>query len=175
MKPTIAQIIAAVADEFNVSADDIVDHNNRTEFSRPRFIVCKIAHDIGYSYPQIGQRLGNRNHTTVRDGALRVETIAAQTPSYAKKYRDLIARNDWEFSSTKRRLKPIRIDSRVRLMPRRGGTLMGNLSQSIVSLEEQCAGAGHWILDQVPTGATLTDVIKSIIIDAYLDEKGNSQ
>lgn len=43
----------------------------------------------------------------------------------------------------------------------------GSISGMIFSLDEDMPGSGHWLLDQVPEGATLMDLIKSLIIDFY--------
>lgn len=107
MKPTIAQIIAAVAEAFNVRPDDITGPRQFGYITRPRFIVYLIAHDAGYSYPNIAGRLGKDDHTTIMSGARRVSVIAAKDPDYARKYEALRERligylinyRNWQFKS----------------------------------------------------------------------------
>jgi chromosomal replication initiation ATPase DnaA len=107
MKPTIAQIIAAVAEAFQIRPDDITGPRRFSYITRPRFAVYAIAHDAGYSYPVIAGRLGKDDHTTIMDGAKRVPIIAAKDPDYARKYEDLRERlvgylinyRNWKFKS----------------------------------------------------------------------------
>jgi len=106
MKPTIAQIIAAVAEEFQVLPADITGPSRLMVHSLPRHVAAAIAHDLGYSFPQIAPRLG-REWTTVRDAAKRPEIIAAKNEGFASRYNDLRGRfvvkllkyQDWKFKS----------------------------------------------------------------------------
>ena len=82
MKPTMAEIITAVAAEFKISPREITGPSRHKIFSRPRFIVYAIAHDAGYSYPVIANRLGDRDHATVLQGARRAVEIAAKDAAY---------------------------------------------------------------------------------------------
>lgn len=47
------------------------------------------------------------------------------------------------------------------------GVPFGSISGMVFSLDKDIPGSGHWLLDQVPEGATLMDLIKSLIIDFY--------
>ncbi|MBI2623307.1 MAG: chromosomal replication initiator protein DnaA [Candidatus Liptonbacteria bacterium] len=61
---TDAQILKAVAEFFNISADDLITHNRRKEVVEPRQIAMYLLRDmLELSYPSIGERLG-RDHTT---------------------------------------------------------------------------------------------------------------
>ena len=82
MKPTMAEIITAVAAEFKISPREITGRLRHKIFSRPRFIVYAIAHDAGYSFPVIANRLGDRDHATVLQGARRAMEIAANDAAY---------------------------------------------------------------------------------------------
>ena len=82
MKPTMAEIITAVAAEFEINPREITGRSRHKIFSRPRFIVYAIAHDAGYSYPVIADRLGDRDHATVLQGARRAVEIAAKDAAY---------------------------------------------------------------------------------------------
>ena len=78
MKPTMAEIITAVAAEFEINPREITGPSRHKIFSRPRFIVYAIAHEAGYSFPVIADRLGDRDHATVLQGARRAVEIAAK-------------------------------------------------------------------------------------------------
>lgn len=69
----------------------------------------------------------------------------------------------------------ISITRRVKIKHNKGGVLMGNLSQAILSLEAETPGAGHWVLDQVPKGATLAEFLKTMMVDAYFDEQDTAR
>lgn len=106
MKPTIAQIIAAVAEAFQIRPDDITGPSRLAVHSHPRHAVSAIAHDAGYSFPQIGRRLG-RDWSTVRESATRPKIISAKSEAFAQRYNDLRGRfvvtfqnyRDWKFKS----------------------------------------------------------------------------
>jgi hypothetical protein len=65
----------------------------------------------------------------------------------------------------------ISIHKRLTQPHRKEYVRIGNISQAIGEVEQQCNGAGHWLLDQVPEDATVADMFKAIIIDAYQDDK----
>ena len=108
MKPTIAQIIAAVAEAFQIRPDDITGPSARFQHAHPRFAVYAIAHDAGYSYPQIGQRIGGRDHSTVIQGTRRAKVIAAANPDFAEMVRRLRKKIQPEASITDRILQKLR-------------------------------------------------------------------
>jgi chromosomal replication initiation ATPase DnaA len=57
----------AVADEFGVSVTQITSPAVGAEIVAARNMVSRIAHDRGFSYPQIGRWL-NRHHTSIMHG-----------------------------------------------------------------------------------------------------------
>lgn len=60
------EILQIVADEFAVSAQDIIDKTRKKEVVNGRFIFCGIMKDyFGYSLKKIGEFVGNRDHTTI--------------------------------------------------------------------------------------------------------------
>lgn len=107
MKPTIAEITNAVAEAFNLRADNITGPRKLRQYAHPRFIVYSIAHEAGYSYPSIGQRIGQRDHTSVMYGDQQVSKISLKDMEFRETYerlrRDLIgtlvAAQDWQFKS----------------------------------------------------------------------------
>ena len=58
-------IIKSVADFFEISQDNLIDRSRRKEIIGPRQIAAFLLRDlVGMSYPDIGERLGKRDHTT---------------------------------------------------------------------------------------------------------------
>ncbi len=62
---TSSQIIKAVAEFFEVHQDDIMSRSRKKGFVEPRQISAFLLRDIlKISYPEIGEKLGKRDHTT---------------------------------------------------------------------------------------------------------------
>ena len=59
------QIIGAVANFFEVLPEDISNHSRRKKVIEPRQISIFLLREIlGMSYPDIGEKIGKRDHTT---------------------------------------------------------------------------------------------------------------
>ncbi|KKR89229.1 MAG: Chromosomal replication initiator protein DnaA [Candidatus Wolfebacteria bacterium GW2011_GWA2_42_10] len=64
-KVTPNQIIGAVANFFEVLPEDISNHSRRKKVIEPRQISIFLLREIlGMSYPDIGEKIGKRDHTT---------------------------------------------------------------------------------------------------------------
>jgi len=62
---TSAQIIKAVSDFFELTQPDLIGHSRKKEFIEPRQITSFLLRDLlRMSYPDIGEKLGKRDHTT---------------------------------------------------------------------------------------------------------------
>lgn len=58
-------IIKAVCDFYDVKPDDLVMKNRKQEVAKPRQIAMFLMRtELQYSYPGIGEKMGNRDHTT---------------------------------------------------------------------------------------------------------------
>ena len=86
MTPTIPQIIAAVADRFEVTPADIAGYSRIATFTHPRFAVCALAKLAGYSLAQIGARLSNRDHTSIIHAQRRALAICDSDSEYRAKF-----------------------------------------------------------------------------------------
>lgn len=63
---SIKELIRIVAEFYNIDPETICDKTRRKEVVRPRQITMYILReDFNTSYPTIGEKLGNRDHTTV--------------------------------------------------------------------------------------------------------------
>jgi chromosomal replication initiator protein len=58
-------IIKAVCDFYDINPDDLVMKNRKQEVAKPRQIAMFLMRtELQYSYPGIGEKMGNRDHTT---------------------------------------------------------------------------------------------------------------
>lgn len=82
MKPTVLEIVSCAAQAFMIEAHQILKGDRSDLHCRPRFAVCLIAHDLGYSHSHIGRTLGGRDHTSIINACKRARAFAAQDPEY---------------------------------------------------------------------------------------------
>jgi len=62
----VKDLVKIVADFYNLEETVVYDKSRRKEVVRPRQLIMYILReDFNISYPSIGQKLGNRDHTTV--------------------------------------------------------------------------------------------------------------
>lgn len=60
------EILKAVSDFYNISINDLIQKNRKKEIVYPRQIaIYLIRNELKYSYPNIGSKLGGRDHTTI--------------------------------------------------------------------------------------------------------------
>lgn len=65
-KITPNQIIQSIANYFEISIDDIIGQSRRKKTIEPRQIsVFLLREMLGMSYPDIGEKIGKRDHTTI--------------------------------------------------------------------------------------------------------------
>ena len=69
-KPTknlsVKELVKIIADFYNIEEDSIYDKSRRKEVVKPRQLTMYILReDFNVSFPSIGQKLGDRDHTTV--------------------------------------------------------------------------------------------------------------
>lgn len=63
---TIERIQKVVAEHYNISLSDIKSNKRNKKFTIPRHIAIYISRELGdYSYPEIGEEFGGRDHTTI--------------------------------------------------------------------------------------------------------------
>ena len=72
--PKVEDIIRAVCHEFGVSKIDLIGCRRNREIVRPRQVAMYLAKKVtGRSLPEIGRRIGGRDHTTVLHGIRKIE------------------------------------------------------------------------------------------------------
>ncbi len=65
-KPTSQLVIKSVADFYRIPTTDLVKRSRRKEVVRPRQIAMfLLREEVRYSFPEIGAKLGGRDHSTV--------------------------------------------------------------------------------------------------------------
>ncbi|MDP3954149.1 MAG: chromosomal replication initiator protein DnaA [bacterium] len=68
-KTTHQAILKSVADFYNVSINDIIKRSRKKEVVRPRQVcMFLLREETKYSFPEIGAKLGNRDHSTIIHG-----------------------------------------------------------------------------------------------------------
>jgi chromosomal replication initiation ATPase DnaA len=76
-RPTLREIIEAVSDFYHVTPAEIHGERHIHNFAHPRLIVYYLARKLTrLSLTNIGDRIGMRDHTTVRTGFLRICALA---------------------------------------------------------------------------------------------------
>lgn len=79
---SITDIVRVIADHYNLSESVIYDKTRRKEIVRARQVAMYILReDFNISYPLIGQKLGDRDHTTVIHSHLKIKDDLKTDPS----------------------------------------------------------------------------------------------
>lgn len=87
-KLTVPQVMQAVIDYYRLSMDRLCSKNRSRVVSHPRQIAMYLARtETEASFPQIGQHLGDRDHTTILHG---YEKIAGLMETDEKVRRDVL-------------------------------------------------------------------------------------
>ncbi|HXF44238.1 MAG TPA: chromosomal replication initiator protein DnaA [Candidatus Paceibacterota bacterium] len=83
---TVGNVVNAVAEFFEVSASDLTGRSRKSEVVEPRQICMYLLRDIlKLSYPHIGEKLGNRDHTTAIHACEKITKDINQNPSLNQK------------------------------------------------------------------------------------------
>lgn len=78
----IKDIVKVVAEQYGISEDTIYEKTRRKEIVRARQVAMYILReDFNISYPLIGQKLGDRDHTTVIHSHLKIKDDLKTDPS----------------------------------------------------------------------------------------------
>jgi chromosomal replication initiator protein len=73
---SVADIVEATATEFGFQRDELLARDRRPSVALARQVAMYVARELTpYSLPEIGRRIGNRNHTTVLHAVQRVQTV----------------------------------------------------------------------------------------------------
>ncbi len=83
---TVGSIIKAVADFFEISPNELIGRSRKSEVVEPRQVCMYLLRDIlKLSYPHIGEKLGNRDHTTAIHACEKISKDINQNPNLNQK------------------------------------------------------------------------------------------
>jgi chromosomal replication initiator protein len=73
---TTKKVIRVVTEQFGIDGADLLGKKRVQELVYPRQIVMYILrHTLGHSFPQIGDELGGKDHTTIMHGVEKIERL----------------------------------------------------------------------------------------------------
>lgn len=88
---SIENIQQTVANFFSISINDLNSKTRSRSIARPRQIAMCLTKELTEkSYPEIGKKFGNRDHTTVIHACKKVEQLKAQDNNINEQYKALI-------------------------------------------------------------------------------------
>jgi hypothetical protein len=86
----VSTIVDVVCAAYDVSKVDIVSQRRSLKVVRPRQIVMYLAKTMTKSsYPEIGKRLGGRDHTTIMHGVNRINSLRKSSPNLDAELQEL--------------------------------------------------------------------------------------
>jgi len=75
-KVSFHDLLRLVCAEFSIEESELCGESRVRKVARPRQVLMYLAHlDARKSYPWIGKRLGNRDHTTVLHGKRKIDEL----------------------------------------------------------------------------------------------------
>lgn len=84
------QIIKKVAEHFNIEVNDILGNKRVKELVYPRQVVMYLMRSVlKHSYPQIGESLGGKDHTTIMHGVNKIEKARKTDPMIESDIREI--------------------------------------------------------------------------------------
>ena len=83
-KPRFGEIIECVCEFYEVSRNDVMSSRRTGDLVMPRQIICYLGRNLtGMSFPQMGRKLGGRDHTTALHGANKIHRLMREDPTLA--------------------------------------------------------------------------------------------
>ena len=83
-KVTVDEIQKAVCEHYGLKQADLLSERRTRAIARPRQVAMSLAKSLTTrSYPDIGRRFGNRDHTTVLHAVRQIEKLKGEDPSIA--------------------------------------------------------------------------------------------
>lgn len=105
---TIEEIKKKVADRFGLKTADLESPNRSRSIVRPRQIAMYLARRLTpRSYPEIGRRFGNRDHTTVMHAVETIQRLCKMDQAFAEEVEQLrLSIRNWPIDSPSTPPKP---------------------------------------------------------------------
>jgi chromosomal replication initiator protein len=93
---TPSKIIKNVAEFYSISPESLISQSRKKEYVEPRQVAMYFMKEIlGMSYPSIGEKLGNRDHTTIIHGYYKINQEINKNASFNQKImtiKDLVSK-----------------------------------------------------------------------------------
>ncbi len=90
---TAEQIIKLVATHYHIKPQDMKGQGRQRQVTRPRQVAMYLTRRFTtLSFPEIGARFGNRDHTTVMSAVRKVETLIDQEDMETKRAVEVLSR-----------------------------------------------------------------------------------
>ena len=78
---SVKDVVKAIAAFYNIEEDSVYNKTRRREVVKPRQLTMYILReDFNISFPSIGQKLGNRDHTTVMHSCEKIRNELKSNP-----------------------------------------------------------------------------------------------
>lgn len=91
LMPSVERVLTAVSTAFEVTIDDLRSRSRALRVSHSRQAAMYLLRQIDYTYTEIGQILGGRDHTTVMYGVDEAQARAKYERLYGKRMLHAIA------------------------------------------------------------------------------------
>ena len=105
---TIEEIKKKTAEHFGLKVSDLESPNRSRSIVRPRQIAMHLARQLTpRSYPEIGRRFGNRDHTTVMHAVETIQRMSGLDPAFAEEVERLrLSIRNWPIETPNSTTKP---------------------------------------------------------------------
>jgi chromosomal replication initiator protein len=105
---TIEEIKKKVAEHYGLKTADLESPNRSRSIVRPRQIAMYLARLLTpRSYPEIGRRFGNRDHTTVMHAVETIQRLTSMDPGFAEEVEQLrLSIRNWPVEGQGAGLRP---------------------------------------------------------------------
>ena len=89
-RTTVDHIQKKVAEYFNIKFSDMLSKRRTRAIARPRQIAMSLSKELtNHSLPEIGEKFGGRDHTTVLYACNKIAELRESDPDIAEDYRNL--------------------------------------------------------------------------------------
>ena len=87
---TVDRIQRVVAEYYHIKLAEMMSRRRERNVARPRQLAMALAKELtGYSLPEIGDRFGGKDHTTVLYACRKIAELRTTNPDVAEDYRNL--------------------------------------------------------------------------------------
>jgi len=81
----LKDVISKVASFYDLSEEELLNHSRKKELVKPRQVAMYLLREeLKYSYTNIAEKLGNRDHTTVIHACKKIEQELTNNPVFSQ-------------------------------------------------------------------------------------------